>query len=148
EARVLIEEYAAIDPVGARRAGLSDALTARLEESAAAQQLRKARWYLTRGDAVSARFMLRRVVRDHPRTVSAVVALGWLAERWRGAAKSKIKRSEAKSRRPGHSFSTQRFNPSPVRLCAPACCMTAVLCSCSRDPRRGYAFGTTHPTHV
>jgi outer membrane protein assembly factor BamD (BamD/ComL family) len=80
EAQVLIEEYAALDPVGAQRAGLTDALSARLEESTAAQQLQKARWYLARGDAVSARFMLRRVVQDHPRTVSADVAMQMLRD--------------------------------------------------------------------
>lgn len=81
EAQALIQEYAAIDPVGAQRAGLTDALTSRLEESAATQQLEKANWYLRRGDLVSARFMLQRLVRTHPRTVSADVALQMLEER-------------------------------------------------------------------
>jgi hypothetical protein len=86
EAQVLIEEYAALDPLGAQRAGLTDALTARLEESAAAQQLQKAQWYLRRGDAVSARFMLRRLVETHPRTVSADLAMQILDARGWGFA--------------------------------------------------------------
>jgi tetratricopeptide (TPR) repeat protein len=85
EAQVLIEEYAAIDPIGAQRAGLTDALSARLEESAAAQQLQKARWYLRRGDAVSARFMLHRVAEAHPRTVSADLAMQMLEARGWGS---------------------------------------------------------------
>ncbi len=78
DARVLIEEYEDIDPVGAQQAGLSDALVSRLEESQAAQMLSKARWYLRRGDSVSARFTLRRLVREHPRTVAAGTAEGIL----------------------------------------------------------------------
>lgn len=81
EAGVLIEEYAAIDPIGAQRTGLTDAMVSRLEESAAAQQLEKAQWYLRRGDPVSARFILRRLVRTHPRTVSADLALQMLEAR-------------------------------------------------------------------
>lgn len=81
EASVLIEEYAAIDPIGAQRAGLTDALIARLEESAASQRLDKANWYLIRGDLVSARFVLQRLIRTYPRTVSADVALQMLEQR-------------------------------------------------------------------
>jgi outer membrane protein assembly factor BamD (BamD/ComL family) len=81
EAQVLIEEYAAVDPVGVLRAGLTDALSARLEESIAAQQLQKVEWFLQRGDPVSARFMLRRLVSAYPRTVAADVALQMLEKR-------------------------------------------------------------------
>ena len=71
DARVLIEEFSRDDPAGARRAGLSDALLARLDESGAQQFLEKARWYFRRGDTVSARYILQRLVETHPQTVAA-----------------------------------------------------------------------------
>jgi outer membrane protein assembly factor BamD (BamD/ComL family) len=86
DAKVLIEEYAEIDPAGAQRTGLSDAMVARLDESMAAQMLQKSRWYLKRGDSVSARFILRRLTKEHPETVSAGTARtvltqnGWTLE--------------------------------------------------------------------
>jgi len=79
EARVLIKDFADADPVAAQRVGMSDALVARLDESMAAQVLDKARWYLQRGDAVSARANLRRVIAKHPQTVAAKTALQMLA---------------------------------------------------------------------
>jgi outer membrane protein assembly factor BamD (BamD/ComL family) len=81
EAKILIDEYAATNPAAARRAGLSDALMARLDESAAAQLLSRARYYLVRHDPVSARYTLQRLVRDHPETVSAARAIAMLRER-------------------------------------------------------------------
>jgi tetratricopeptide (TPR) repeat protein len=71
DAKVLIEEYAKDDPIGAQRANLSDALVARLDESIAAQMLEKAKFYVRRGDPVSARATLRRLIKDHPRSVAA-----------------------------------------------------------------------------
>ncbi|MFN5956766.1 MAG: tetratricopeptide repeat protein, partial [Planctomyces sp.] len=50
----------------ARATGLDDSLLTRIDESAAASILESARWYLRRDDAVSARSMLRRVIRQHP----------------------------------------------------------------------------------
>jgi tetratricopeptide (TPR) repeat protein len=87
EAAALIREYSRRWPADAQRAGLDSALLARLDESAAAQMLETARWYLRRGDPVSARFTLRRLVRKHPDTVSASRALdlmdrhGWTPPR-------------------------------------------------------------------
>jgi tetratricopeptide (TPR) repeat protein len=81
EARILIQEYAATNPAAARRAGLSDALTARLDESTAAQLLSRAKYYLIRRDPVSARHTLQRLVRDHPETVSAARGIAMLRER-------------------------------------------------------------------
>jgi outer membrane protein assembly factor BamD (BamD/ComL family) len=81
DAQVLIRQFADADPAGAQRAGLSDALVARLDESAASQVLEKARWYLGRSDLVSARATLRKVIERHPQTVAAKTALGILQER-------------------------------------------------------------------
>lgn len=84
EAQVQIEEYAAEFPAQAREKGLDDALTARLQESLAAEMLETARWYLRVDDPVSARLTLNRLVRAHPRTQAAIDAQaimqprGWL----------------------------------------------------------------------
>lgn len=80
-AKILIEDYQAVDPAGAQRANLSDAMVARLEESIAAQVLEKARWYLRRGDPVSGRCSLQRLVVTHPQTVAARTAIQMLQER-------------------------------------------------------------------
>jgi tetratricopeptide (TPR) repeat protein len=85
DAKIHIEDYSDMDPGGAQRAGFSDALMARLDESLAAQMLNKARWYLRRGDSVSARFLLLRLVGKHPQTVAAGAAMQELRERgWEG----------------------------------------------------------------
>lgn len=84
DAQAQIEEYAAEFPAQAREKGLDDALTARLEESLAAEMLETARWYLRVDDPVSARLTLNRLVRAHPRTQAAIDAQaimqprGWL----------------------------------------------------------------------
>lgn len=84
EAQSQIEEYAAEFPAQAREKGLDDALTARLQESLAAEMLETARWYLRVDDPVSARLTLNRLVRSHPRTQAAIDAQaimqprGWL----------------------------------------------------------------------
>jgi hypothetical protein len=84
EAQSQIEEYAAEFPAQAREKGLDDALTARLDESLAAEMLETARWYLRVDDPVSARLTLNRLVRSHPRTQAAIDAQaimqprGWL----------------------------------------------------------------------
>lgn len=84
EAQAQIEEFAAEFPAQAREKGLDDALTARLDESLAAEMLETARWYLRVNDPVSARLTLNRLVRAHPRTQAAIDAQaimqprGWL----------------------------------------------------------------------
>jgi tetratricopeptide (TPR) repeat protein len=75
EAAVLIDDFQNEFPAQAQQSGLTDALVARLDESAGATMLRTARWYLDRGDPVSARLTARRLVRRHPRTASAHEAL-------------------------------------------------------------------------
>ena len=70
----------------AEQAGLNDALVARLDESAAAELLESARWYLKRGDAVSARYVLSRLVEKFPSTAAGALGLqvmtqrGWIEE--------------------------------------------------------------------
>lgn len=81
EASLLIEDFRDRYPSEAEQAGINDALEARLDESAGAQKLDTARWYLRRNDPVSARFTLRRLLRDHPRTVAASRAVQIMVER-------------------------------------------------------------------
>ena len=71
DAKVLIEDYARDDPLGAQRANLSDALLAKLDESIAAQKFERAKFYIRRGDPVSARATLRRLLTGHPQSVAA-----------------------------------------------------------------------------
>ncbi|MEN0021342.1 MAG: outer membrane protein assembly factor BamD [Planctomycetota bacterium] len=71
EARVLLDEYRDRFPLDAEAAGLNEALSARLEESSAAQMLRTAEWYLDRGDAPASRITTQRLLRMFPRTASA-----------------------------------------------------------------------------
>lgn len=83
EARALIRQFAGEFPERAERLGITDALVARLDESMASQMLSTAEWYLRRGDGVSARFTLRRLVVRHDGTVAAargrdiLAANGW-----------------------------------------------------------------------
>lgn len=81
EARVLIEEYSRRYPVEAAAAGLSDAMYVRVDESAASEMLQTARWYADRGDPVSARLTLSRLLHKHARSESAAQAERFAAER-------------------------------------------------------------------
>lgn len=81
EAEALIVDFQDRYPLEAEEAGLSDALLARIDESQGAQMLEQADWYLRTGDPVSARFVLRRLVRRHPRTVASDRAREILQER-------------------------------------------------------------------
>lgn len=86
DAKVLIQRFSTMYPAEAEQAGLDETLLTRLDESAGAEMLETARWYLRRGDAVSARYTMQRLVREHPRTAAANAAVrimtdrGWLPE--------------------------------------------------------------------
>ncbi len=86
DAGVLIRDYIASDPDDAQAAGIDTELLARLEAARAAQMLDRAEWYLRREDRVSARFMLRRVVRRFPETPAGERAIELLAENGWGVA--------------------------------------------------------------
>jgi hypothetical protein len=81
EARALIRQFEGEFPQQAEELGVTEALVARLDESAAAQMLATAEWYMRRGDEVSARFMLRRLVLRHEGTVAAARGRDILTER-------------------------------------------------------------------
>ncbi|QOI99602.1 MAG: outer membrane protein assembly factor BamD [Phycisphaeraceae bacterium] len=81
EAQQLIGQFASRYPLAAEQAGMTDALAARLDESAAAHLLSIAEWYLVRDDPVAARFQLRRLIVSHPATVASRRALEIAAEK-------------------------------------------------------------------
>jgi outer membrane protein assembly factor BamD (BamD/ComL family) len=81
DAQALIKRFAALYPEESEQAGLNDALVARLDESAAAESLESARWYLQQGDAVSARYTLSRLVAKYPSTAAGTLALRIMTER-------------------------------------------------------------------
>lgn len=81
DAKVQVEQFERRYPFEADAKGINQSLVARLDESMAAQLLDTAEWYLKVGDEPSARVMLRRLVRDHPRTRSAAAAERIMVER-------------------------------------------------------------------
>ncbi|MBX3322909.1 MAG: outer membrane protein assembly factor BamD [Phycisphaeraceae bacterium] len=84
ESQVLIERFQARYPADAEQAGITVQLQTWIDESAANHLLDTAVWYLKRRDEASARFVLRRVIRNHPGSTAASQAAdimlkrGWL----------------------------------------------------------------------
>ncbi len=81
DSQVLVRRFASLYPAQAQAAGLDDALVARLDDSAADELLESARWYLRSDDEVSARFVLRRLLRERPRSAAAQDAYAFMVER-------------------------------------------------------------------
>lgn len=81
DAKVQIEQFERRYPAEADAAGLNAALASRLDESMAAQLLDTAKWYLKNGDEASSRFVLKRLLRDHPLTLSAERGAALLREK-------------------------------------------------------------------
>ena len=75
DAKILTRRYVSLYPAEAEKAGLDDGLLTRLDESSGQEMLESANWYLKRGDEISARMVLRRLVRDHSKTAAAQKAL-------------------------------------------------------------------------
>ena len=84
DVRLRIKDFAERYPAEAAASGINEGLVARIDESTAAQLLESARWYLRQGDKPATRYVLRRLVRAHPDTISAQRAReimdenGWL----------------------------------------------------------------------
>lgn len=106
DAQALIRRYSALYPEEAEKVGLNDALVARIDESAAAELLESARWYMRQGDAVAARYTLTRLVAKHPSTAAGSLGLQILEER--GWTENKPKSPESSAENP-----TQQ-PPAPV----------------------------------
>lgn len=81
DARIDIERFQRLFPARIDELGMTADLTARIDEAAAAQALSVAKWYLRRGDLVSARLQLRRLLRDHAGSNAAREAQQILTER-------------------------------------------------------------------
>lgn len=86
ESQALIEQFQGRYPADAEQAGITTQLSTWIDESSANHLLDTALWYLKRKDEASARYVLRRVVRDHPGSTAATQAAnlmldrGWLEE--------------------------------------------------------------------
>ncbi|MAY73698.1 MAG: hypothetical protein CMJ31_03060 [Phycisphaerae bacterium] len=81
EAGELIDDFQRRFPAEAERAGVTVGLASRIDESAAQQMLDRARWYFRQKDEPSARFTLERLLRRHPRSTAAQIAIRTLEER-------------------------------------------------------------------
>lgn len=81
DAKLLIERFKRRYPAEAEAAGITEGLETRIDESAARQYLETARWYMQRNDEASAQFTLRRLLRKHPRSAAAQVAIEVMSER-------------------------------------------------------------------
>lgn len=81
DASVRIKDFRRVFPAEAERTGLDAALLTRLDESAAAQLLENARWYLKVSDEPSARYLLKSLLKKHPGTIAADQAIAIFAER-------------------------------------------------------------------
>ncbi|MEO0587207.1 MAG: outer membrane protein assembly factor BamD [Planctomycetota bacterium] len=78
EARQRLGQYRREFPASAERIGV-DALDVRIADALAEKDLADARWYEQRGNDVSAAYLYRRVVEDHPQSDAAQVAIERLA---------------------------------------------------------------------
>lgn len=79
EAQNRLADYSVQFPAAAEQIG-AEALDTRIDETLATRALLVAKWYDDRGQDVSAIFMYKRVIRDHPGSAAAQRALDRLAE--------------------------------------------------------------------
>jgi len=78
EAGQRLDQYRNEFPASAERIGV-DALDVRIADALAERDYANARWYERRGNDVSAAYLYRRVVEDHPQSRAAQAAIGRLA---------------------------------------------------------------------
>lgn len=81
DAREQIRRFANEMPLEAARLGIDSALLARVDESLALQKLTTAKWHITRKEYPAARFVLRRLLKDHPQSGAASDALQIMIDR-------------------------------------------------------------------
>lgn len=83
DSRVLIRRFSSLYPAQAQQAGLDEALLTRIDESAGAQMLENANYYMNRSDLVAARYTLKRLLVAHPQTAAAGEAINLMrAKGW------------------------------------------------------------------
>jgi len=84
EAELLLDRFVRRYPADALRSGIAEGLGSRIDESRAQQLIETGRWYISRDDEPSARFILKRLLRLHPATNAAQTAIrimereGWI----------------------------------------------------------------------
>ena len=84
EAELLLDRFVRRYPADALRSGIAEGLGSRIDESRAQQILETGRWYISRGDEPSARFVFKRLLRLHPATNAAQTTIrimereGWI----------------------------------------------------------------------
>ncbi len=84
DANVQIRRLMNLYPIVAEQQGLGETQLSAIEQASADQLFDTARWYLQRGDKPSAKYTLQRLVRKHPRSEAAALAVdvmtdkGWL----------------------------------------------------------------------
>ncbi|MCB9848624.1 MAG: outer membrane protein assembly factor BamD [Phycisphaeraceae bacterium] len=81
DAREQIKRLLLLYPIAAEKEGLGRAQLVAIDEASADQLLDTARWYFQRGDAPSARYTLKRLVREYPGSQAAGVALRTMEQR-------------------------------------------------------------------
>lgn len=81
DSQINIRRFQSLYPAEAQQAGIDDALLTRVDESGGQHLLEVTRYYFNRGDLVSARYELRRLVALHPQTAAAAEALRVLQSR-------------------------------------------------------------------
>jgi outer membrane protein assembly factor BamD len=74
EASAHLKALMALDPITAQRVG-ADALLVRIYESEASKLLSEAGWYTGVDDPISAEIFVRRLVKEYPKSIAALVAL-------------------------------------------------------------------------
>ncbi len=79
EALERLKMYQAEFPAAAERIG-AEALLIRINASLALKDLNTARWYDTRGEDISAAYLYRRIIEEHPETPAAQQAIARLAK--------------------------------------------------------------------
>lgn len=114
DARILTRRYASLYPTEAQQAGLDDGLLTRLDESAGQEFLETANYYLRRDDEISARLVLRRLVRQHPRTTAAQKAIELMKARGWELAAPPLRRAAT----PERSFESGAADARPERPAA------------------------------
>ncbi|MEX2673378.1 MAG: outer membrane protein assembly factor BamD [Phycisphaeraceae bacterium] len=77
DAESRLEEYAQTYPAAAEQIG-AEALATRIDETLAERSLLVAHWYRDRGERVSAIYMYRRLIQDHPGSAAAQQAIAQL----------------------------------------------------------------------
>lgn len=111
DAKLLIDQFAAEYPNEAERTGIGDAMSARVDELLALQMLETSKWYMRRGDDVSARYTLRKLAKKFPQTVASSDALTILREKGWGMGKGA---SVKKTNRPTAPTAASTAAPAAV----------------------------------